>query len=174
MQVTRTLSPVEAMKLSESITALSQFHSRRLSEEAADHWFRTLTPFYGTPLEQVMTAAKNEKAMPSLGAILEAVQVLNARNVPPPAALRPLTTEERRRADISRKLSGLWVHYVTHRGMFFPYLLGAFGLSDPDTLAAAKAEYDESTVRQWMVDQERTDSPTPAPANRTGGWGDLA
>lgn len=175
MQAARTLSPVEAMKLANQIESLAHFHSRRLSDEASDHWFRTLTPFFGTSLEQVMTAAKNEKAMPSLGSVLEAVQVLNSRNKPEPAALRPLTAEERRRADVARKLSGLWLHYVKHKGMFFPDLLSVFGLGNADALSQAKAEYDEPTVRQWMADQERLDSePAPAPATRlSGSWADL-
>lgn len=114
-----------------------------------------------------MTAAKNEKAMPSLGAMLEAVQVLNARNKPQPAAFTPLTAEERRRSDIARKLSGLWMHYVTHHGMFIASQLGVFGLGDPDVLAAARAEYDEPTVRQWMADQERAEAPAQTPSKQS-------
>lgn len=168
----RILTPHESLDLANQIASLARFHSQRLSDEKIAHWQKTLAPYYGPTLEAVISAAKNEKSMPSLGSILEALSSMNARSTKAaPLTRQPLTMEERERSELSRKKSGLWLYYAKHAPLS---TLAVFGLGTLEKLESAKAEYDERTIRAWFDMQERLELQNAMQtAEPRGSWQDL-
>lgn len=165
------LTPQQTIDLTNKIELLAEMFNRRLSGDALSHWLNTLSPLYGTPLSRVLGAAMNERSFPSLGSVLEAVNAVRASLTPMPSTLRQLTVSERERSDLSRKKSGLWLHY---RGASLS-ALAAFGLGTEVALESAKAEYDQSTINAWMQAQEQTelDEAQPKRLEPRRSWQDI-
>ncbi len=155
----RELKPYQVQDLTDRIQALRDMWAGRFSDAALRHWVKTLTPFYGSTLFQVLERSMNEKSMPSLGHVLEALHQAAARErngkcieLPP-----PLTPGEQKRSDNAAVLSMLWLHY--ERGweardftwQIFKRLFERQGADAEMLLNAAKECYDRDTVRRWMA-----------------------
>lgn len=77
-------------ELSEKLTLLHEVYSRRISDRALLLWVEKLTPLIGPELDRVLEESLTQKAMPTLGDLLEMTRASIRRNQRPAV----LTDEE--------------------------------------------------------------------------------
>lgn len=155
-------------RLRNEIVLLSEIHSKRLSDEAMAHWVKRLLPYAsGQGLWTALERARDERAFPTVGWVLEHREQSMRREAKPFESPPALTPEERARSDRAAILSMLWLEYT--RG-FGPQHIGGIvsgcmarlyarqKTSDAHVealLAEAREKYSREYVLAWMAEQER-------------------
>jgi hypothetical protein len=110
----RELQPYQVQDLTERLETLRSMWAGRFTDGALRHWVKTLSPYYGQTLFRVLEQGMNEKSMPSLGHILEALHQAAAREAQskPVDLPQELTPDQKRKADTAAIRSMVWLVLV--------------------------------------------------------------
>lgn len=148
--------PNEA-RLRQALAMLCEIHSRRMSDEAFQHWITRLLPHATTPaFWRAMEAACDDRSSFSIAWILEQRDIQARRDTKPYVAPPQLTELERHRSELARVKSIAWLHYVA--GWSAEDFGGSVFMLDEarpvaEVLEEIKARYPRETIEKWMADQ---------------------
>ena len=153
----------EEQRIESAVKLLAACHTRTLTQPAIDRWVRKLAPFGAkTALYRVLEDACDRTKMPACSEIvsetIEEISRERARNEDAwdknPA--KPLTGEERAKADAAMVKSVLWLMYFKGWSMTdVTARLGTLLGADPvEVLTAAQKQNTPETIQRWMENRE--------------------
>lgn len=129
-------------------------------------WSQALQNIPLAHVRKALREASENGARPNLGLVKTRAQEFWNSASYAPIDVKPLTPDEKRKADKAAILSMLWLHYANGWGLneFHNYgLAKLYGDNMEAAFKAAKEIYSRDLVLAWMEDQKRQD---PAPCDR--------
>ena len=143
------MSAHDRPEIEDAVKNLAQVHGKKPTQASINHWVERIEARDLKTSLIVLKRACDDASMPSLEDIM---QRIIARSKSMPEDTKPLTSEEKKRADYCAVISMLWLHYTKPAGfqMVGDLFVRLFGGDPIAALEKAKTIYTREDVEKLM------------------------